>query len=68
MRLFLTVYWMLAMVNAMAHHNPDHIEVSIDPTLLPPQQTGYLWFVLGPLAVAIVIGLLKAISRHRKGL
>ncbi|MCW8964980.1 MAG: hypothetical protein OQL16_14375 [Gammaproteobacteria bacterium] len=49
-----------------AHHNPDHVVIEIDPSLVPPESNTYLWFIFGPLAILVVIGAIRAIKRYRR--
>ncbi len=50
---------------AYGHHSRDHIEVPIDPSLTPPQGLDYLWSIIGPVAVIVVIGLIRLWGRYR---
>jgi hypothetical protein len=49
-----------------AHHSHSHIEVTIDPSLAPPAGSAYLWWVLGPVALLILLGLVRAYIRYRR--
>ena len=49
-----------------AHHDPDHVVIEIDPSLVPPESNTYLWFVFGPLLILVLIGVIRAIKRYRR--
>ena len=66
MRAFVTLYTLFQIGLVRAHHTPDHIKIEIDPTLSPPTDPAYLWIVLGPMAVAITIGVIRALLRYRR--
>ncbi len=56
----------MAVDSVYAHHNQDHINIQIDTDLTPPDSYNYLWWVFGPVVVIGLVGLVRALMRHRR--
>ncbi|RLA32873.1 MAG: hypothetical protein DRR03_08210 [Gammaproteobacteria bacterium] len=47
-----------------AHHSPDHVTEAV-ASAAPPEGLGHLWWVIGPFVLLAIVGVVRALRRHR---